>query len=161
MTTPSTGEATPGRGSLLPPRALVAVVAVGGMAGAWARHGIELLLPWESSGWPWGIFLVNMLGCLAIGVATGVLADARARNVRVPAWWRPLVVTGFLGGFTTFSTYILEVVVLVESGEMSALATAVSYLVGSVAIGVLAVWLGLRLSARVPWRLWSTDVDIG
>lgn len=131
------------------------------MAGALARRAVEMALPWESAGWPWGIFLVNMLGCLAIGVATGVLADARARNVRVPTWWRPLVVTGFLGGFTTFSTYILEVVVLIESGVASATLVAVTYLIGSVVIGVLAVWLGLRVSARVPWRVWSTDVDIG
>jgi fluoride exporter len=140
---------------------LIGVVAAGGMAGALARHAMEVVLPWQQRGWPWAVFLVNMLGCLAIGLATGMLADARARGAQVPHWWRPLVVTGFLGGFTTFSTYILEVVILVESGTQAALALALSYLFGSVAAGVVAVWLGLRMAARVPWRTWSADVDIG
>lgn len=148
-------------GPAVPPLRLIAVVAAGGMLGALARYGVESMLPWNGMGWPWAVFLVNVLGCFAIGIATGALADARARGARVPQWWRPLVVTGFLGGFTTFSTYIVEVVTLVESGASSAVVLALSYLVGSVICGVLAVWVGLRLADRVPWRIWSTDVDIG
>lgn len=161
MTTPAGRAAAPGTPMRVPPVQLIAVVAAGGAAGALARHAVEKLVPWPATGWPWGIFLVNMLGCLMIGIATGLLADARSRRARVPSWWRPLVVTGFLGGFTTFSTYIVEIVVLMDSSTDSATLTAMAYMVGSVALGGLAVWLGLRVSTRVPWRLWSTDVDIG
>lgn len=140
---------------------LIAVVALGGAIGALARYAVEVALPWQSSGWPWAVFIVNILGCLAIGLATGVLADARARGAAVPQWWRPLVVTGFLGGFTTFSTYILEVVVLIESGTREAALLALTYLFASVLLGVFAVWAALRVAARVPWRIWSGDVDIG
>lgn len=145
----------------VPPLHLIAVVAAGGMVGALARYAVELLLPWGGEGWPWAIFLVNVLGCFAIGIATGALVDAGARGARVPRWWRPLVVTGFLGGFTTFSTYIVEVVTLAGSGASSAAVLALSYLVGSVMCGVIAAWAGLRLADRVPWRIWDTDVDIG
>lgn len=145
----------------IPPLRLIAVVAVGGMAGALARHVVEILMPWQAPGWPWAIFIVNVVGCFAIGIATGILADARARGALVPQWWRPLVVTGFLGGFTTFSTYILEVVILIESGASAALVVALTYLMGSVLAGITFVWLGLRAATRVPWRTWSTDVDLG
>lgn len=145
----------------MPTARLVAVVAGGGAAGALARFSVESLLPWQSTGWPWAIFVVNILGCAGIGLAAGLLADAQARGAYVPEWWRPLVITGFLGGFTTFSSYILEVVILIESGSPSSLIVALTYLFGSVVFGVLMVWLTLHLTARVPWRTWSTDVDIG
>lgn len=159
--TPPLNTPSPNTPATVPPATLIAVVALGGMAGALARYAVELVLPWKSTGWPWGIFLVNIVGSLAIGLATGALADARARGARIPHWWRPLVVTGFLGGFTTFSTYILEVVMLVDTGESGALVVALTYLFGSVVAGVAAVWVGLSVSARVQWRMWSTDVDIG
>lgn len=160
MTTPAGTTAAGSTQVRVPPPRLIGVVAGSGAAGALARHMIELLLPWRST-LPWATFLVNVLGCLLIGVATGILADARARAVVVPTWWRPMVVTGFLGGFTTFSTYILEVVTLSESGVGGQLNWAMAYLIGSVVAGVAAVWLGLRVAARVPWRAWSADVDIG
>lgn len=143
--------------SAMPSARLVAVVAGAGGLGALVRHGVEAAIPWQQTGWPWAVFLVNMVGCFSIGIATGVLADARARGALVPDWWRPLVVTGFLGGFTTFSTYTYEVLTLTSIGQW---APALSYLGGSVLLGVGCVWLGLRLAARVPWRMWSTDVDI-
>lgn len=142
----------------LPPAHLMAVVAGAGGLGALARHAVEVALPWQQKGWPWAVFLVNMLGCFAIGVATGVLADARARRARVPDWWRPMVVTGFLGGFTTFSTYTYEALTLMSVGQW---AEALSYLLGSVILGVGCAWFGVRLAARVPWRMWSPDVDLG
>ena len=142
----------------MPPARLVWLVGAAGGVGALARHLVEVVLPWEQSGWPWAVFLVNMLGCLCIGIATGVLADARARGAHVPDWWRPLVITGFLGGFTTFSTYTFEALSLVSVGQWT---TALSYLAGSVILGVAFVWLGVTLAARVPWRMWSPDVDIG
>jgi CrcB protein len=109
---------------------------VGGGLGAVARFGLgALVLARTGEGFPWGTLVVNWSGCLAIGV----LAAWLAATPHPPAL-RLFLVTGVLGGFTTFSAFGLETVELVASG---ASAQALLYVAGSVLGGLAAVALGL------------------
>ena len=105
-----------------------------GALGALARYGVGRLLQGLSAGFPWGTFATNVLGCLLIA-ACGALA---LRDVPLAPFLRVDVMTGFIGAFTTFSTFQLEGVMLWESAP----ARAALYLFGSVAAGLVAVWLG-------------------
>ena len=111
---------------------------VGGVLGALARWGVSRALPSPAGGWPWATLLVNVTGCGLIGALLAVLL---ARHPGHP-WLRPFLVTGVLGGYTTFSTFTVDVVRLVDAG---AWATATSYLLASVLGGLLAVVAGLAL----------------
>lgn len=97
----------------------------------------------QPGGWPWPIFTVNMLGCMAVGVLIGRFSVQRQVGRAQPEWVRLLLITGFLGGFTTFSTYIWEVVSLAD--EFDRLPLALVYLFASVVIGMVCVMLGLRV----------------
>ena len=90
---------------------------------------------------PWATLTVNLVGCLAIGVLLAVLLD------RFPAhpWLRPLLATGVLGGFTTFSAFAVDAVQLVDAGRWP---VAVGYVLVSVVGGLAAVVLGLLLGRR-------------
>jgi len=92
--------------------------------------------------WPWGTFAVNVAGCFAIGVVA-TLADEHAW---VGPGARLLLVTGLLGGFTTFSTFGLETFELVQGGHAAAAATNV---LGSVAAGLAAVFAGVWLTRQL------------
>lgn len=120
-------------------------IGAGGAIGALLRHASTL---WVSQRVAWGpfpagIFLVNLAGCLAIGLLAGVLASSRvALDERV----RVFLVVGLLGGFTTFSSFGLDTFTLLRGGQTGlALLNAVGQLVG----GVLAVWLGFALTTRL------------
>jgi len=88
---------------------------------------------------PWATLLVNVAGCLAIGVLHEWLS---ARTALSPLW-RPALIGGLLGGFTTFSAFGLETWELLESGRALA---AVVYALGSVALGVASVLAGIVLA---------------
>lgn len=115
---------------------VLGVIALGGAAGAALRYGVEQLLPREPQDFPWATFLVNVTGCLAIGLLMVVIAVRWPRSRYV----RPLLGVGVLGGFTTFSTYALESRDLVASG---AAPTSALYVVASLGAGLLAVVAGL------------------
>jgi CrcB protein len=117
--------------------------AVGGALGALARWELAVTLP--SDPWPWATLTVNLLGCYLIGALFAWL------GVRRPAatWPRPFLGTGVLGGFTTYSTFAVEVVRAADDG---AVALAAGYVVASVVGGVLAVVLG-GLSVRAATGL--------
>lgn len=120
------------------------VVALGGVLGALSRWGVSLGLPHAPGSWPWATVTVNLTGCLAIGVLLAVLL---ARFPDHP-WLRPFLATGVLGGYTTFSTFAVDVVQLVEAGRAG---VAVVYLLVSVLGGLVAVVLGLAVGrAAVP-----------
>ncbi|WP_428965319.1 FluC/FEX family fluoride channel [Micromonospora fluostatini] len=116
------------------PVAVLGVIAAGGMLGALARAGAQAAAPHPPAGFPWATFGVNVLGCLLIGVLM-VLVDRGRPGPLV----RPFLGVGVLGGFTTFSTYVVEVQRAVQAG---ALATAGTYLVATVAGALTAVWVG-------------------
>ena len=111
-------------------------VALGGAAGSLARHGVGLVLA-GFGGFPWATLLVNWLGSALIGLAHGLGLGGEARL---------LLVTGFLGGFTTFSAFSLDAAMLAERSP----ALAALYVGASVAGGLLLFWLAsgwVRLGA--------------
>jgi crcB protein len=114
-------------------------VGLGGCMGAVARYAVALAMGQAAmQRFPWPTFAVNAAGCLAIGLLAGL-----STRVPVPAQLRLFLVTGLLGGFTTFSAFGLESLQLLRRGEP---ALAAAYVAGSVAAGLLAVWLGWRLA---------------
>ncbi|WP_132876630.1 fluoride efflux transporter FluC [Tamaricihabitans halophyticus] len=125
------------------------VVAVGGALGSMARYAMELALPARPGEFPFGTFLSNVLGCLAIGALMAVLTES-SRPHRL---LRPAVGVGFIGGFTTLSTYVMQAM---ESGWVGARIIALSYLLGSLLCGLLAVACGLFATRRIlaSARVW-------
>jgi CrcB protein len=120
--------------------------ALGGALGALGRWGIAEALPRDDAGWPWATLLVNLTGCLVLGLLLGLVF---ARSPDHP-WLRPFLGTGVLGGFTTFSAFAVETVQLTDAGRP---APAALYVVVSVAGGVAAAALGVlagRSRPRVP-----------
>jgi CrcB protein len=115
------------------------LIFIGGGIGSVARHGVNLFaMRWLSIDFPWGTFIVNVVG----SVTMGVLAAWFAFRTDVPQEARLLLTTGFLGGFTTFSTFSLDTALLVERG---AYGTAAAYALGSVAISLFGLFLGVWL----------------
>jgi fluoride exporter len=112
------------------------LAALGGALGALARWGLATALPRFPGGWPWATLLVNVTGCLLIGVLLAVLLERSPSSASL----RPFLATGVLGGYTTYSTFAVDVVRLVEDG---ARVLAVGYVAASVLGGVLAVVAGL------------------
>ncbi|MEB3959853.1 fluoride efflux transporter CrcB [Streptomyces kunmingensis] len=122
-----------------------AVVAVGGAVGASARYGASLLWPTATGAFPWTTLLVNAVGCAVIGVFMVVISDVWT----APRLVRPFFGTGVLGGFTTFSTYAVDIRLLTDLGEAR---TALGYLALTVCVALAAVWAGAHLTRRVVVR---------
>ena len=111
-------------------------VALGGALGAVCRYGLDRLIERRSFAvFPWSTFVVNVTGCFLAGVAVAVLVDRHD----TPAWLRVGVVVGFLGAYTTFSTFAQESRDLAVGGHQL---LAVTDAVTSVAGGIAAVALG-------------------
>lgn len=126
--------------------AVLGAVAVGGAIGATARYGAALLWPTGPGSFPMTTLLVNVIGCALIGVLIVVVTEIRS----VHHLTRPFLGTGVLGGFTTFSTWALELQTLVEEGQAR---TALLYLLVTVAAAMAAVWTGAVLTRRlIAWR---------
>jgi fluoride exporter len=119
-----------------------AAAALGGVLGALARWGVGAALPHDAGAWPWATLLVNLTGCLVLGV---LIAALFARYPDSP-WLRPLLGTGVLGGYTTFSTFAVDVVQLTDA---DAAAAAVGYVAASVLGGLLAAVAGVALGRAV------------
>ena len=117
------------------------LVAIGGAAGSVARYGLGLRLAGTS--WPQATFAVNIIGGLLIGLLSGALAVRMGEGAER---LRLLLQVGVLGGFTTFSAYSLETVMMIER---RAYISAAGYALGSVAVCLLAVGLGLLIARRV------------
>ena len=115
------------------------LVFVGGGLGSAARYGVGLLaLRLVGNGFPWGTFAINVVGSFAMGV----VAEYFALKSGMSQPLRLFLTTGIIGGFTTFSTFSLETALLYEHGEAG---TALLYVLGSVTIGVAALFGGLAL----------------
>lgn len=117
----------------------LAAVALGGALGAVARYQLSLWLHarWPSA-FPTGTLVVNLIGCLLIGVLAGTLDSRMELSPAV----RLFLGVGILGAFTTFSTFELETLLAIERGHAG---VALSYVAASVIVGLAAVWLGLRI----------------
>jgi fluoride exporter len=116
------------------------LVGLGGFAGSIARYALSGIVLHQAAGarFPFGTFIVNVAGCLAIGLLAGLVESRGLFSFHV----RLFLLTGVLGGFTTFSAFGFESLALARRGE---LAVAALYVVLSVVVGLAAVWLGMRL----------------
>ena len=114
-------------------------VAIGGALGAFSRYLVDRFIEAREFGvFPWSTFTINVSGCFLVGVVITALVDRH----NAPGWLRVGLVMGLLGGYTTFSTFSQETLDLFEEGRI---ATAMSYALGSVAIGLCAVLIGSRV----------------
>jgi CrcB protein len=91
----------------------VAAVAVGGVLGAEARYGLQRAIPHSRDGFPWATVIINVVGCLLIGMLMALLLELTSPHRLV----RPFLGVGVLGGFTTFSTFDVDVTQLVADGR--------------------------------------------
>jgi CrcB protein len=122
----------------------VIAISLGAVLGALARWRLSLWLNHGAAVLPWGTLAANWIGAYAIGVAVVFFQS----QTQIDPVWRLAIVTGFLGALTTFSTFSVEVMSMLQHGRLLlALGTAGLHLVGS----LLLTWLGMRTAA-----LWFT-----
>ena len=114
-------------------------IALGGAAGSVARAMVALSLPGR---FPWATLLINVLGSLLIGWLMARLGPIESPTA---ASMRNLLVTGFCGGFTTFSTFSWQTLEQMQKGQWSA---AVANVLLSLTLCLLAVWLGWRMGSQ-------------
>ncbi|RJO75363.1 fluoride efflux transporter CrcB [Nocardia panacis] len=119
--------------------AVLLVISLGGGLGALLRYAIGVWWPAQPRSIPWSTLVINVLGCFAIGILMVLITEVWVAH----RFLRPFLGVGVLGGFTTFSTYALEVRRLFESG---AALEALGYLGGSVVTGLAAVVLGMSMA---------------
>ena len=113
----------------------IILVGIGSGIGGICRYLISLFMSQARNGFPWGTFMVNVAGCLLIGILWG--ATSRLQNISPSL--SLLLMTGFCGGFTTFSTFSKEGLTLLHANSYILF---LSYVIGSVALGLMAVALG-------------------
>jgi len=113
-------------------------VGVGGGIGALARHGLSAALQPSGALFNWGIFWVNILG----GLLMGVIVELGALKLNLSPELRAFLTTGILGGFTTFSAFSLDSALLLQKG---AYVLAAAYIIGSVVLSIAALFAGLYL----------------
>jgi CrcB protein len=119
------------------------LIGLGGFAGAISRYAVDTAVTARVGGaFPWGTFLVNVSGSFLLGVLYAVIAE---RSL-LPEEMRGPLLIGFIGAYTTFSTYMLETWRLVEAGSIG---TALAYVLGSVGVGLIAVVLGLGIGRAI------------
>ena len=118
---------------------LVLAIAAGGALGAVARHYVSFAVgTWTGHGFPWGTLTVNVLGSFILGVLAQTMAQVWTPTQEL----RAFLTVGMLGAFTTFSTFSLDTMLLVQRGPLVPVA---AYVAGSVALSIAALVLGLRL----------------
>ena len=121
------------------------LIALGSAIGGVGRYWLSALVARLLGGvFPWGTVIVNVSGCLAIGVIATLTAP-EGRGV-VPNEWRQFMMIGICGGYTTFSSFALQTLVLTQAGAF--FAAAMNILL-SVALCLLAVWLGHLLALQL------------
>jgi CrcB protein len=124
----------------------LAAIFAGGAVGSAVRTGLSELAPTHTGHWPWVTFAVNVVGCLLLGYFVTRLQE----RLPITAYRRPLLGTGLCGALTTFSTFQLELLRMLEHGEVG---LAVGYCAGSLAAGFAGVTLGTAVvrRARLTW----------
>jgi CrcB protein len=121
---------------------VLGVIALGGGLGALARYGLAHLWPTPRGGFPWATFITNVLGCLLIGVLMVLITEVLSAHRLV----RPFLGVGVLGGFTTFSTYAVEIHNLLRPGTVG---VAFAYLAGTLVAALLATLVGVWATRTV------------
>lgn len=118
------------------------LVGIGGALGALARFGAQNWIGALANGFPVATFLVNIAGSIAMGVLIGILAKFTPQYQNEI---RLFVAVGIFGGFTTFSSFSLDAITLIERGDVM---LAAIYIVGSVLLSLAGLWMGM-LAMRV------------
>jgi CrcB protein len=113
------------------------LVFLGGGLGSLARYGISLLMPERIPGFPWRTFLANVISCLILGILIGFQMETGLTESK-----KLLLITGFCGGFSTFSAFSSEVYTLFLEHQFL---LAFSYILSSLLISLLMVFLGVRI----------------
>ena len=115
-------------------------VAVGGALGAVSRYSFGLVaLALFGNRFPWATLGVNVVGSFLIGLAAVLIGD----RIVDGELWRPLIIVGFLGAFTTFSAFSLDTLLLLQQGNYN---TALAYMLGSVALCLGGTVSGMQLA---------------
>lgn len=123
-------------------------ISFGAIAGALSRYYLTLwFVERFGSGFPWGTFAINLTGCFGMGFLVTIFS---ASSATISPEVKLLILTGFLGAYTTFSTYGLESYsllqkVFINSATVRSLLAVGSYWIGSALFGVLSVWLGVAI----------------
>jgi CrcB protein len=125
--------------------AVLLVIAAGGVLGALLRYQLDRWWPTPSPDFPWTTLLINITGCLVIGSFLAMITERWSPHPML----RPFFGTGVLGGYTTFSTYAVDIVLLIRAGHPG---TAVAYLVGTLAGSLVAVTVGMVVARRLLVR---------
>jgi fluoride exporter len=132
------------------PRVLAAI-ALGGALGAPARYGVAQVVHVAKDSFPWATFWTNISGSFALGLLLVLILE------RFPPsrYLRPFVATGFLGAYTTYSTFAVDTVVLTKDGHA---AIALAYAASSLVVGLLAVGTGIWAARAIPRPLGGRTV---
>ena len=126
-------------------RSVLVAVALGAAAGAPARYGLAQVIHVAPGTFPWATFATNISGSFALGLLLALILERFPPTV----YLRPFVATGFLGAFTTYSTFAVETDLLVKQGHA---AVALAYAAASLVTGFVAVWAGIWAARAVPVR---------
>jgi CrcB protein len=121
------------------PWTTLGAISAGGVLGALARYGVSVAFPHRPDTFGWATWSVNVAGCLLIGVLMVAITEVWRAHRLV----RPFLGVGVLGGFTTFSTYIVEAQQAIEAG---AAGTGLLYLAATLAGALVAVYAGAKLT---------------
>jgi CrcB protein len=117
-------------------------IGVGGALGSVARHGVNVLVHdrWPLMRFPLATLVVNVAGCLIIGVLAGLVMSER---IALRFHWREFLFVGILGGFTTFSTFGLDTITLARTHSLAAMWNVAA----QVGLGLIAVQVGILIGA--------------
>ena len=119
------------------PWVVLIVIAVGGAIGALARYALLSTFPHPAAGFGWAAFGINVSGCLLIGVLMVLITEARQAHRLV----RPFLGTGVLGGYTSFSAYVVDIQHALAAGAPRA---ALVYAAGTLMAALAATWAGIQ-----------------
>ncbi len=118
-------------------------IAVGGAIGAVLRYGASLgVYSFMGRGFPYGTLFVNVAGSLLMGLLSVMMLE----RFNIGPEWRAAVLVGVLGSFTTFSTFSIETLNLLEQGDVM---RAVTNIVSSVLVCLVAVWFGVLIGRQI------------
>jgi CrcB protein len=122
---------------------MLGAIALGGALGAPARYGVAQLVGSGANGFPWATFWTNISGAFLLGLILALVLE------RFPPtrYLRPFVATGFLGAFTTYSTFAVETDLLVKDGHLT---VAVTYATATFLTGFAAAWCGILAARSLP-----------
>jgi CrcB protein len=127
------------------PWPVLGAISAGGALGSLARYGLSTAWPHDPGGFPWATFVINVSGSFLLGTLMVLIGVVWAQNRLV----RPFLGVGVLGGFTTFSTYVLDIQSTVAAGRPG---VALAYLAATLFVGLAATWTGMALTGRLVRR---------